>query len=665
MRTAVDAVDCMVETGAPVFAWLCRLVGARSAERLLAQVYIEVVGGAAGAPDIDESGLLAAAFRLAVAADEDEDDEDEDDPERSVLDRALIELHSVRSRSDADVATVVGVAAADVPAAVAAAERAAQRARPDTSFADIGRAREVWLDDEMRERGREAIRRSAAVTGVASARPADGASPLPTRRRMIAAVTTVVVVALVAVAGVVWVRLDDGDQTAADRSGPRVLGEHRVYVLDDAPDGFSAVAPGPTGDADQPIGQLQIWSDPGATRTEGRWFAVLVAACGAIDHVVTAGATRTDVDGHPGVLTHTPDDVVVLRIQTGTNELTSTTLDVRAHGLSDVQVVRIAASVLLGSAVKDPSELPAPACDASMPAVEIRYDDTFESARDGMTNVYIAPWFSPLADSPSHDGDPQFRVAYQSNDPADPAVVTVTTVRRSPLRDIAAAFLRQDAADPGALVAPTRTLEFDGRRVVVAAESSGGDVVVNVVSWSLGADTVEISSVLPLRRLLPLVASLRGADDAELDELQRAPVARSAVVRVGVVSELDTGGLHSIGSAYTATGETWQAFVEAATGAVHLVLQGTGVDVRLPLTVDANHPVHEFASGSATLLVVALPDSHQEATLVVTVAGVALPPVATTTISGDDTYAFTAFSELGDVVVALVEPGREPQILTP
>lgn len=635
-----DVVTCMEATAAGVFAWLCVLVGARDAERLMPLVYV----GLAGEDSVVEDDLVAAAFRLAATR---------PDPDLSIIDRALIELRSVRGRADADVGAIVGIDVVEVPAAAEAAERNARRVRPDTPFADIGREREVWLDDDTRERCRAAIRPAAPTDGD----PTDQPQRIASRRR----ISGVVVLVAAVLGGVVWAR-SDHDPVAPDPSGPTVLGQAPGYVLTDLVEGYHAVSVGElsVADAGRPLGQLQIWASPAATRTAGSWFSVLTARCAPIDAAVAAGARRIRVNGRAGVIIDEADGVRVLRVQTGTNELTSQTLEVRAHELADARMERIASSVLLASGVKDPTELPSPACDASRPAVVNEFDSTFDGLHSAMDLVVTVPWYAGSADSPDHDGQPTRTVRYARDDAGNDDIV-VTTRSPNPARDVLARYLRMSSTDRDSPASSDRTEQIGTQRVTISADVAADGRSRNIVEWSAGGATVDIASTLALSRLLPLVAGVRLATTHDWATL-RASVADAAATSSTSPTVDDV--LHFIGSATTESGATWFAYVEPDAGTLRLQLEGTAVDVRLPLVIDPDHPVHEFASADATLLVVALAERHRGAQVIATVDGTGPAPTLATSVTGDDTYALIAFDAIGPYTVQLMDYDGQLRTLT-
>ena len=667
MQLAGEALERCDATIGSAFSWLCRIGGSVRAEALLPEVY-RLANRPPG--HFDDDWLLATAFELTVA-DEAVQASAADELVLSILDRALIELRGGRGRSVDDVASIVARPVADIPALVDDAERRAVAMYPDTSFAEIGQMREVWLDDDTRARCRAAISGSIASGG------ADGETAATARlaaRRSRAAVAAGILAVLVV--GIVWVLSDDGSSPSPGNETVVSISPFVTtgYVLGDLPEGFAAVGASAIAAAPDAVaapGQLQLWATPDAQRTSGRWFAVVTARCASIDPTITpesgtlkggtaesGDAMRVDVNGNSGLITTEADGVVDLRVQSGTNELTSRTLAIKGFGLTIEELRAIGSSVLLDSNVKDPTELTRPSCDGAQPDVVTEFDSRFNALHYGMDRVVTVPWYGAAAISADQDGSAQRIVEYRS----EMSRIVVTRRATGSNRPVLSQLLQPASADSDAPDDPQRRTSVGDRAVTVSATvKADGSLGDNVIELNRDGDTVEITSPLALDTLLPLVSSLRPATGDEWAVLLDAGLQASPAIgdEPSSAPAPTAAPMYGVGTYTTAKGTTWQMLVGIDPDVLQLEDPERGTVFQDSFPFDGLPPVHTYFTVDTTLVVVSLTDPNTGLGVRVNVGGADLAPSALQQAVDGGSFAIVAFNETGPYTVNLVdETGR-------
>ncbi|MCU1368336.1 MAG: hypothetical protein JWL72_216 [Ilumatobacteraceae bacterium] len=682
---AADDVTAWCDAHAPaVFAWLCRLVGGQEATNLLPEVFVKVLPVMPVEPD----ALLAVAFGLATASAVESASLEDPEPtvssepallaapsDLTVLDRALLDLHSVQGRSAEDIAAIIGRPSSEIAGIASGAEQRARDVFPDSTFAEIGRSRETWLDDQTRARCREAI------TGItdssdpadggrpAGARPARGArsarGPMSARARAVAVVAVVALLSL----GLYWLHSGtepstrDSATPTTPASGPT---EAPGFVLGTAPAGFVAagsvrIEAAPSGGSAP--GQLQLWATPDAQRTAGRWFAVVTERCAPIDTSITvaSGASaRVSVNGVSGVITGSADGVRTLRAQSGTNELTSRTLVVEAFGYTNDQLVAVASTVLLGDRVKDPSELATPSCATDQPDVVTEFDASFGAVKRGMKRLLALPWYGSTTLEPDTDGRERRIVEYRSASSQVPVRVTTRTLDEHHATLVR--FLQPASDDPQAPRAPARSAEVAGRDATVsAAIDAAGVVIGNAVEFVDGNRMVDVSAPGTLAEMRAILATARLATDTEWADLRVTGTGANPPIDpssrpLPSAPPLSVAQLVDVGSSTTASGMTWQLLVGTDPDVLQFELPALGAVYQEPFTLGSGPAVHAFYTVDSTIIVASLVPPAPGLSVRVTVAGIAGQPAALRAAKGDVQFAIVAFDDVGPITVDLVNP---------
>ncbi|MCU1391799.1 MAG: hypothetical protein JWM34_227 [Ilumatobacteraceae bacterium] len=673
VRTRVDAVlDVCDSTCAAVFVWLCRIAGGDVAEVALPEVYARLVTERLPLDDpatLDDE-LLRVAHASALAAGSvahapfDAAAEASADDKLSITDRALVELHAVRGRSDADIATILGIPEVDVAGRIESAEAEVQRRHPDDTFAEIGRRREAWLDDGTRSRCRTAVEQAAGV------RPSGEASPAPRRGPARSTLVIGLIAVAVLIIAVVIVRGDDS-HPPKPASGPTTttLPDPRDapgYVIGDPPLGLTSVGalvePGAPDGVAAPA-QLTLWSSPGATRTSGTWFIVVTARCASIDTTIAGDATRVDINGNSGLVSAEPDGVVDLRVETGTDELTSHSLAIKEFGLTDDELTQIASSVLLGNKVKDPSELAEPSCTAASPDVTTEFDASFAPLHAGLTRQLVIPWYGPTI---SADQDGAVRRVVQYTGFGSTVLVTAQPTNRD--RTTLQTFLGETAPAGLTPSATTQAVSIGGRHVVASSVSDASGVVANTIETTDGDQTIDITSPLPQARLLAYVDSLRVASTDEWSSLRDTTIDASALDFSTVsVPAPSAAPLYAAGTATTALGTTWQMLVGFDPDVLQLEVPASGSVFQTSFPFDGTSEVHPYLTIGSTAVVVTLTDASADDRVRVTIRGENIGPIPLVHVHGSTAYfALLAFDDPGLYVVHLIDPsGRIVRQLYP
>ncbi|MCU1398186.1 MAG: hypothetical protein JWN62_1295 [Acidimicrobiales bacterium] len=682
---AADDVTAWCDATAPaVFGWLCRLVGGQVAADLLPDVF----GAAAPAAPVELDALLAIAFRLAApSADDPSRAADADGPsptpptvlttptQLTALDRALLELHSVQGRPAEAVGSIVNRPASEIGGLASDAEQRAGDVYPDSTFAEIGRSREAWLDDQTRARCREAITgspssdaadrdRRAGGRATRTARSAQG--PMSARARGVAVVAVVAALSL----GLYWLHsgtepsTHDSATPSTPVSGPT---EAPGFALGTLPAGFVAagsvrIEAALLSGGSAP-GQLQLWATPDAERTTGRWFAVVTARCAPIDTSITVAvgaAARVSVNGVSGVITVGADGVRTLRAQSGTNELTSRTLVVEAFGYTNDQLVAVASTVLLGNRVKDPSELATPSCATDQPDVVTEFDASFGAVKRGMKRLLALPWYGSTTLEPDTDGHVERIVEYRSASSNVP--VRVTTRTADDHHATLVRFLLPASGDPQAPTTPTRSAALAGRDVTVsAAIDAAGAVIGNAVEFVDGNRIVDISAPGRLADLGSILATARLATEPEWDALRvlgtdaNPPIDPSSRP-LPLAPPLSVAQLVDVGSSTTASGMTWELLVGTDPDVLQFELPALGAVYQEPFTLGSGPAVHAFYTVDSTIIVASLVPPAPGLSVRVTVAGVPGQPAPLRAGKGDVQFAIVAFDDVGPITVDLVNP---------
>lgn len=176
----------------------------------------------------------------------------------------------------------------------------------------------------------------------------DGA-PRPRWITLTAAVAVVALLAGFVIAASPW--SDDATApttTAPTTTSPTGTTQPRIgevgapgLVLDPVPTGFELTsATNDVGIGDQDAGWGEVWAEPGATRTEGRWFSLTLLPFRSPDEE----GDQVDVGGRPGWYTQGVDAVATLQFDLGQTDAARLVM-FSAHGFTRPELIELAASI--------------------------------------------------------------------------------------------------------------------------------------------------------------------------------------------------------------------------------------------------------------------------------------------------------------------------------
>ncbi len=550
---------------------------------------------------------------------------------------------------------------------------------------------EVWFDDGMRSRCRAEIEAEIATSwadgGLAlqAEHPGRVAAPSPRKRALrIAGSFAAAAVAVVAIG--VWLapsakapdthfadlaatttsvastgvsRKDPSELPDPATAGPTTTSPqqtaltraetstHTGYLLDAPPDGY--VGAGSRSDsAETPTSNwLEVWATDQATRTEGRWFAIMVDNNPASAIPLMRDAARTTVTGLP-TLTAT-DAAQVTRV---------------IQRLPDGRVVRFESFGLAAPDLRELLLATVIGTDGS-----VAYTPRFGAVAYGMQLVSAGR----TADSGfvTRVGAPlQNRSVYKTVDGTKE--IDLASARQVP-NDLQVARLLSPA--------PPSIDPADTRRLIAI---SGGGALVGMVppesdlsatsrtaptlfaQWHDGTTTVTIQAALPVDQLIQTARSAHlASNDAWAAALRGENLIPSPIRATGGPFQFQ-----SIGTNVTTAGDTWKVgLIDLDGGAVAAVEQQQarpatttsapgGVNAFLGLAPNHDTPLIEFASFDATIVAIVFDTAPPAgaSSLRVTVAG--RPPVDTSIVTVSTpawSGAAFAFSEQGSFTAALVD----------
>jgi hypothetical protein len=112
-------------------------------------------------------------------------------------------------------------------------------------------------------------------------------------------------------------------------------------VIDPPPAGFElTTAANDVGIVDADAGWGEVWAEPGATRTDGRWFSLTLLPFRSPQ----TDGDPVDVGGHPGWLSEGIDEVATLQFDLGQTDAARLVM-ITAHGFSQPALIELAASI--------------------------------------------------------------------------------------------------------------------------------------------------------------------------------------------------------------------------------------------------------------------------------------------------------------------------------
>lgn len=378
---------CLALWCASTFSWLCRIAGAGRAVESLPGVWARAVRCGA---DIDQEGLRT------IAVSETREDVPRDD--WSVTMRAIVHLVLVEGRHVGYVARVTGLSLEETAVAVDDALPAWRSTHPSESADDVLRRDEIWMDDDLVDACRRAIRcvgerrqgRTPTIVVNADA-------PRAVTTRVLTARRFVIGVALVGVAaGSVWAESSStpsvsvnaalisiaarSTQSASSVASSLSRQNQHIepgYMLDQLPAGYQLTSwEGPSNDGATGVsGWLQLWAETAQDNSNGRWFASVTSACTVAPIGLSPNSSRVSVDWDGAVTSESSNGTLHLTVgptRTVSGVTNSVTLD--AHGYSIDELRAIAAQFVL--------DTPTASCGSE--AVVSPHKDYFAASVAGM-----------------------------------------------------------------------------------------------------------------------------------------------------------------------------------------------------------------------------------------------------------------------------------------
>jgi hypothetical protein len=681
-----QALICFDETSTEIYRWLCRIGGSRDAPTLLSSIYTNALESQSrGAAVIDEAWLMAEGVRLVSANGPESGPAAVSIGELSPVHRALLDLSLIDDVPIDVVARIASIPSAEVGDALVDAQRLFARGFAGVPLDDFLRADEKWLDDDMRRMCRDRVanpqrpQRQAASAGkaVRPARLGDGR-----RNSRLTMFVSIAVVGVLLGIGALWVRPHNSASeansaatlvaasgatsisSATTARGPTLAGLHTVLIQ---PPGYVLVRPPSalrhSGASEQSVGApaagwLDIWADPGASRTSGRWFSVLSSRCGQIAPAIEARVNRVEIDGLGGDAAQSADGVRTIRVQRGAAPSSTQSLEVMGFGFDESALVALAGSVVFGSDVKDPNELPQASCsstdqsDRTTQPTPIQFRAGFETLRAGMSrSVSVAVSATRLFDAVFTG---TARRSFYFDDQFSSSL-TMATRSADPFRAEAMRFL----LSPSSQIPNIGTRSYrDGQITVTRGElSDGPDLrITNVLDWQVGDDELTLASNLPFDQIRGLVASARLATADEWQAMANPEYFPVTVPSGGspTTTVPPHSTVHNVGSSTTSNGVTWQLLVSSGPDMLRLVSRENSIG-EIPFSIDASHPVLDFGDPTQTVLVIALADSEGGTAVIVHVGGVDLPAVPLVAAGNSAVFGVVAFDQLPPYTVTLVD----------
>ncbi len=687
MREPADVIACFDATGAAVFTTTCHLAAGdlRAAEALLTDTYREFAREPAVGTDIGAMRCLAHRVALQSATDRAPSTASNPLAKLPMRERVAISLSSIEGQPADVVATVLHLSEDDARVVTQRALLTLADLAPGEQVDVLVRATETWFDDSTRERVRESLAQPAPsappVPAAANATTSTSTSTNAQRRRTRSRsaigrrVAIIGATAAVLAAGFAWVsptkhrdRPSDiaaaiaslppavdgatNDQTVTARPDPSV-----GYVIGTPPTGFVAAGAYEQSHDDPTVGWFTLWASPDATRSTGRWFAVLTELT-PLEFGLTPAANRTTINAHPALIRRTADSAM---------EITATAVDppadlVTAASPSDTKRPFFGGDFTLTGGGYTGEEL---ISLASSIYLQDGQPHLLDSARTLTTGTDV------VVEQPSTSSDLDAQV-YASGGPtsyyqrADGVGLLQLAVSPTTTNDLRAArlLLRPapgsiDVAAPPLTTSQTDTTlntEADSRRTTVSTDADGN----TVLQWHDGTDTLTLSGTLDAIPMLSVALTVRQASASEWTTLLTTA---QPMFDDGVETSSDAA-LTDLNAMTTASGDRWTFKVTNDLGALEVAhtsdaVGGNAWSSREPFRFDTLGALTTFGSGTATVVAFAIHDPKSAVALRVTVGAgqpIDAPLVAVTANDGTVNYAAAqAFSEIDKFSVALVD----------
>ncbi|HEY4331161.1 MAG TPA: sigma-70 region 4 domain-containing protein, partial [Ilumatobacteraceae bacterium] len=628
------------------------------------------------------------------------------------LDRAqriALSLHDMEHRPLEEVAIALGTSPDSARSTLDQARASLAAAAPSSGLSALVAETELWLDDALRARIRDAIERPRQTPSPASpARapaPAQRSRGLRRSHRSRAEIVAAGAAVAIIVVGAIWVSSpkdspsDQFAQTIAslpDPNGPAAIPPTSPTL--GAPDdrtsgatedtlllpistwpGFVITKPpasyAPTGGHDETdfgpqSGWFELLATSGATRNTGQWLAI-GADQSETEFGIKSGARRTSIAGLPAIITHSVDGIEQITRLTPSAPLTAPgdtslapedivpnegELVISGNGFSADELAAIAADITLADGVPVFGQA-AQALTASLSTL-VAHSTSFVNSE---LQIFQAPGLATTYRR-TDNGAGALEISVAASTPHD--------------LDIARFVLPDPAQQPLDNVRINRTTvvgtSTHRHTVVVSAEPTG----TPVLQWHDGTDTITLTGDAGLGEMLDAVASARQATTSEWNELLQLANRPLPTQQVGTT---ERQSFTDVGKVTTTAGDTWTLAVtpDAVTLRATVNLAGNG---RISLWQDEeqslvmpDQPLVQYDAMNATVILVAVRNPARATRLLITVHGAApvtipLVPVADGTLAESATnYAAAyAFSEVTTYTAQLIDAnGDVVQQLTP
>lgn len=429
--------------------------------------------------------------------------------------------------------------------------------------------------------------------------------------------------------------------------------ERPGFVVDPLPDGLVGTsAHSSSGSTEAPVNWFEVWASPDATRTGGRWFAVL-----AIDNLDSGlppgvGLTdrRIDVGGNRGLLEDTADGAQRLTVEMAGRQQ----IEYQAFGFGADDLVRLAASATFG-----PDNAPTFAADAN-PLFDGLDLITSRSTTQSVMDFQIVAGLS--------DGE---QASYQTTDAKEFLTVLSGPQVGNDLR--LAMLLSPASSDPAAAFTSDRTIVLRGRTMYTGELPLSSRLSPNInafqfIAWHEGDRTVMIVGLVPMDLLFAAATDAHLATTDQWAALVGAPPVSSGP-QTADAGSTDSAG---IGRITTSSGIKYVILLSTDHGSSVVVDEERPTDPSstssaqtqttesvATITIDPGHPLVELNSIDATIVAAAFVGAPVAAGLRVTVDG--FPPVDTPIVQVGSTNLYgaaTAFSELSTGYTAALVDAR-------
>lgn len=280
------------------------------------------------------------------------------------------------------------------------------------------------------------------------------------------------------------------------------------WIIDPLPDGLRGLQYLSTaGDTAAGGGWGEVWAEPGASRTGGRWFSLTLFPFRELDPGAPAWFP-VDVAGRDGIADVGPDGVVSLAYDAGLADA-ARLITIEAFGFTVTQLVELADSIGI---IDDRPQL-----------VDDRPEFLRPELLDGLVQIAAEPTDSDLTTRAVLGRGAGSIVFYGDGGPWDVTLVQ-EQLDVGPSDDrLLALSLNRFLVDPATFSAPPG---FEGAELVVGSRTIGSYPLV-VARWSANGRTLSVMSSRGFDATLALVPAVRFADADEWASLERQRAPRS------------------------------------------------------------------------------------------------------------------------------------------